>query len=120
METIVVVDDDKVFRELLKAVLEMEGYRAVLKGTPEDIVPTVREEVPALVLMDIHIKNRDTLGALQALKNDEDLKHIPVLMISGMDRRRECVKAGADGFVMKPFLPSEILEKIGSLLDSRQ
>jgi CheY-like chemotaxis protein len=80
METIVVVDDDKVFRELLATVLDLEGYRPVVVGTAQDVVPTVREEEPALILMDIHIHKEDTLGVLRDLKSDDVLRDTPVIM----------------------------------------
>jgi DNA-binding response OmpR family regulator len=120
METIIVVDDDKVFRELLTTVLNMEGYRAVLRSAPEDVVPTVREEDPALVLMDVHIHSQDTLGTLHELKGDESLSAIPVVMTSGMDHARECISAGADAFVLKPFRPSEMLTTIRDLIRTRE
>ncbi len=120
METIVVVDDDRVFRELLTTVLNLEGYRAVVRTTPEEVIPTVREEEPALVLMDFHIHRQNTLGTLQALKDDEALQDVPVIMTSGMDHAEECMSAGADAFVLKPFRPSEMLDKIVELIQSRE
>jgi CheY-like chemotaxis protein len=120
MESIVVVDDDKVFRELLQTILKMEGYRTVASTAPEDVVPTVREADPVLVLMDVHIHNQDTLGALRELKGDESLREIPVVMTSGMDRADECLDAGADAFVLKPFRPSQMIEKITGLIESRE
>lgn len=115
MAKIVVVDDDQVFRQLLMTILQLEGHEAVAVVEPEAIVTTVRRERPALVLMDIHIGNRDTVATLRDLKGDAELGSIPVLMTSGMDRGKECLDAGADGFVLKPFRPSEMLAKIKEL-----
>ena len=115
MATILVVDDDRVFRELLVTVLELEGYEAVAVTTPEEIVATVRREEPALIFMDVHIGNRDTLGALQELRRDDALSDIPVIMTSGMDRGQECMDAGAEVFMFKPFRPSEMMERIKEL-----
>ena len=115
METIVIVDDDRIFRQLLTTVLDLEGYRAVAVTTPEEVISTVREEEPALILMDIHLRNADTLGALRDLKRDEALCDTPVIMTSGMDRAAECLDAGADSFVLKPFRPSELLAQIRAL-----
>ncbi len=120
METIIVVDDDRVFRELLTTVLSLEGYRAVVRTAPEEVIPTAREEEPALVLMDVHIRSQDTFGTLQELKQDEVLSAIPVIMTSGMDHAQECIKAGADAFVLKPFRPSEMLATITDLIQSRK
>lgn len=115
MARIVVVDDDRVFRQLLTTILELEGHEPVAVSEPEAILTTVRRERPALVLMDIHIGNRDTLATLRDLKGDAELGGIPVLMTSGMDRGQECLDAGADDFVLKPFRPSEMLTKIKEL-----
>ncbi|MEA3375325.1 MAG: response regulator, partial [Chloroflexota bacterium] len=117
MSTIIVVDDDKVFRELLATVLELEGHRAIGVTDPTGVTDTVRREEPALVLMDIHIGNQDTLGVLRELKSDEALRGVPVIMTSGMDQRHECLQAGADAFVLKPFRPSEMLTIIKELTE---
>lgn len=111
-----VVDDDKTFRRLLVTVLELEGHEAVAVAQPEAIVATVRQKDPDLVLMDIHIGKRDTLGALRDLKSDEALDDIPVVMTSGSDRGQECLDAGADKFLMKPFRPSEMVATIDELI----
>lgn len=120
MDTIIVVDDDRVFRELLTTVLSLEGYRAVVKTRPEEVIPAVREEDPALVLMDVHIHDEDTLGTLQALKCDEALREIPVIMTSGADHAQECSYAGADAFILKPFRPSEMLQRINKLIQAHK
>jgi CheY-like chemotaxis protein len=113
---IVIVDDDKTFRGLLVTVLELEGHEALAVAQPEAIVATVRQEDPDLVFMDIHIGQRDTLGALRDLKSDEALDDIPVVMTSGSDRGQECLDAGADKFLMKPFRPSEMVATIDELI----
>ena len=120
METIVVVDDDQVFSELLTTVLTMRGYRAVVRTAPEQVLPAVQEEEPALVLMDFHMESENTLSTLRELKGDDSLRDIPVLMTSGMDHAHECLGAGADAFILKPFRPSEMLDKINDLIEARQ
>lgn len=116
MSTILVVDDDKVFGELLTTILDLEGYQSVVLSHPDQIVPTARQVKPALVLMDVHIAHGDTLGVLRELKADEALKEIPVVMASGMDRSAECLAAGADVFLLKPFRPAKVLTIIADLI----
>lgn len=118
MAKIVIVDDDKTFRRLLVTVLEMEGHEPLAVTQPEEVVTTVRQKDPALVLMDVHIGEQDTLRALRDLKSDEMLGHIPVVMTSGSDRGQECLDAGADRFLMKPFRPSEMTATIDELVRS--
>ena len=54
---------------------------------------------------------------LRELRADETLKTMPVVMTSGMDRSDECLAAGADAFLLKPFRPSEVLTVIADLID---
>lgn len=118
METIIVVDDDRTFLGLLKTVLNLEGYRAVVLTEPDEVVPTARQEEPVLIVMDVHIRRKNTLGALEELKQDEVLSKIPVIMTSGMDRAGECLDAGAETFLLKPFRPSEMLNKVNALVEA--
>jgi DNA-binding response OmpR family regulator len=113
---VVVVDDDQVFSGLLKTVLEFEGYEVTVVPWPDDVLPTVRELMPGLILMDVHTGRGDTLGVLRDIRADEALKRVLVVMTSGMDRSPECLAAGADDFILKPFSPSELLSKISGLL----
>ena len=116
MSTVVVVDDDQVFSGLIKTVFELEGYQVVAVPWPDDVMPTVRRVKPALVLMDVHAGRGDTLGVLRELRADEAVKHVSVVMTSGMDRSVECLAAGADTFILKPFSPSELLTKVADLV----
>ena len=116
MKTIVVVDDDEVFGRLMSTVLNLEGYRPVVVANVEGVVPTVREEGPALILMDFHIHDQDTLGVLRELKHDEALSDTPVILTSGSDRSAPVLEAGADSFIPKPFRPSELLAEISRLI----
>lgn len=113
---VVVVDDDQVFSGLLKTVLEFEEYEVTVVPWPDDVLPTVRQLMPVLVLMDVHTGRGDTLGVLRDIRADEALKRVLVVMTSGMDRSPECLAAGADDFILKPFSPSELLAKIAGLL----
>lgn len=114
--TVLVLDDDKTFTGLLKTVFELEGYQAAIASDPTDLMPTVQRIKPVLLVMDIHAGSKDTIGALQELKSNEATKSLPVIMTSGMDRRDECLRIGADAFILKPFRPSELLDLVEELL----
>ena len=108
--TILILDDDKTFTGLLKTVFELEGYQAAVTTRLADLMPVVRQVKPALLVMDVHVGQEDTLGTLRELKSDKVTKTMPVIMASGMDRSDECLNAGADAFILKPFRPTELLE----------
>lgn len=114
--TVLVLDDDATFTGLLKTVFELEGYQAAVKSDPIDLIPTVNRIKPILLVMDIHAGSKDTISTLQELKSNEATKYLPVIMTSGMDRRDECLRAGANAFILKPFRPSELLNLVEELL----
>ena len=118
METIVVVDDDQVFCGLLKTVLEFENYHVVVESDPDSVISTMYtlEAKPTLILMDVHSERGDTLPLLRELKGHEILKTIPIIMASGMDRSIECIDAGADAFLLKPFRPDELIELVAKII----
>ena len=116
MSTILVVDDDKTFGRLLKTVFELEGHQVLIVPDKKLIVQKACEIKPALILMDVHIEDGDTLGVLKKIRSSEQLKSVPVVMTSGMDRSTECLSTGADRFIFKPFRPSELLEIVADLV----
>lgn len=120
MPTILVADDDKVMLGLLKTLMEMEGNEVVTATRAEDIVPAAEAQNPALILMDYHLASGSSIEALRTLKNDANLKMIPVLVASGMDHELECKKAGAEGFILKPFRPVELLDRISAMIAQTQ
>jgi len=120
VNTIIVVDDDPTFCGLLKTVFEFEGYQVEIVPCPGDVVPAVRRVMPLLVLMDVHSGLEDTFGVLRELRADETLKTVPVVMTSGMDHAAECVAAGAEAFILKPFRPAELLAVVADLVKGEE
>lgn len=120
MARILIADDDKVMLGLLKTLMEMEGNEVVAVTRPEDIVPAARAEEMALILMDYHLAGGNSMDALRTLKSDAALKEVPVLVTSGMDRELECKKAGAEDFILKPFRPNELLDRISAMIAQTQ
>ena len=116
--TILIADDDAVMLDLLTTLLELEGNEVVKVTRPEAIVPAARGKAPSLILMDFHLAGGDAMAPLLSLKADDDLRQIPVLVTSGMDREVACRNAGADGFLLKPFRPAQLLETIREMVDT--
>lgn len=116
MAKIMVVDDDNVMRGLLSTLLGMEGDDVVLVWQKERIIPMARTEHPDLIMLDLHLGGEDVLPIIQELKADPELRSIPILAASGMDRQPECERAGAEGFILKPFRPGELLDRMRDLL----
>ncbi len=119
MGKILLADDDKIMLGLLTTLLELEGDESTAVTRLEEIVPAVRHERPDIILMDVHLVGGSALDALKTLKSDPELQHIPVLMTSGMDVEGQCRRMGADDFIMKPFRPSELLQRLHAAMENK-
>lgn len=119
MSTIMVVDDDREMGRLLCTLFELEGHKVVVVPSYQEVLPVLRQTQPDVVLMDVRVQNQETFGLMRQIRRDAALARVPVAMTSGMDCRRECLAAGADLFIMKPFLPDEVVGMIGDLLENR-
>jgi len=116
---IIVLDDDRQFCDLIKIVLEMEGYQTTVTHDPGEVLSLAHRLNPVLVLMDVHVASADTFDVLEKMKVDAVLKNVPVVMTSGIDYGAECRERGAEAFLFKPFRPTELLTTITGLISGR-
>jgi DNA-binding response OmpR family regulator len=113
---IVVVEDDKFLRELITQKLTREGYQAIGAVDGEDGVEKISTEKPDLVLLDLILPGIDGFEVLTNIKGKEELKDIPVIILSNLGQRDDVergLKLGAIDFMIKAhFTPTEIIAKI--------
>jgi PAS domain S-box-containing protein len=101
--TVLVIDDDRVFRELLHRFLEKDGFRVIMASDGTEGLRLAREHRPALVTLDIVIPGLDGWGVLKGLKADRDLAGIPVMMITIVDNPGLGHSLGAVEYFTKPI-----------------
>jgi DNA-binding response OmpR family regulator len=119
MQKVLLIEDDETMLSLLTTLLQLEGYEAARFKREESLKETldrVREERPSLVYLDIHLRNFNGLDLLRELRQDEALKTTRVLMSSGTDLGSECLRAGADGFILKPYMPDNLIQEMRSII----
>ena len=109
------IEDDPTMLSLLGTLLEMEGYQPVKLDQFEAIPDVVRQEMPDIVLMDVHLNEINGLDILDELRQDEALKEIKMIMSSGMDFSRESIEHGANEFIQKPYMPDDLIDLIKKL-----
>jgi DNA-binding response OmpR family regulator len=122
MTKIMLIEDDSTMLSLLETLLEFEGY-AVVGVNPsielDEVLGAVQQEMPDLLLLDVNLRKLDGIDILRALRRTEGLKHIRVLMNSGKDYQMRCYQEGADGFILKPYMPEDLINQIRQLLQSK-
>ncbi len=112
---IVVVEDDPSIRQLLRAVLEAGGNEVIEVVDGPTAVPTIRDTMPDVVLLDIGLPGIDGFTVLGMLKDDDALRHIPVLMVTAWAEPVLVAKAldrGAHDYVRKPFDVAELSARV--------
>jgi len=107
-----IIDDDMTMVYLLRTLLEMDGYEVAEVQDWDAIIETVQAESPDLVLMDYFLTDLDGLELLTQLRTDPMLAETRIIMSSGMDVSDQCMAAGADAFLLKPYTPEQLAEVI--------
>ncbi len=119
MDKVMLIEDDETMLSLIHTLLELEGFQVAELGQEksiEEIYERVRQEDPQLILLDVHLRQLNGLDLLHRLREDEELKRVRVLMSSGMELSDQSRREGADGFILKPFMPDELVGMIRDTL----
>lgn len=111
---ILVVEDEPVIAELISMLLEKEGYEVIGFSNNAGIRAQLHGSKVALVLLDLALGGQDGMDICDYIKANEELKHIPVILISAhRDLEKIASECAADGFILKPF-------ELGSFVTSVQ
>lgn len=112
MSKVLLVDDDQSMIGLLTTLLELGGFNIVSESKSAAVIPSIKAENPDVVLMDINLKDGNGLDILRQIRADNAIKGLPVVMSSGLDLKHECMQAGANNFIQKPYSPSDLINMI--------
>jgi len=120
---ILVVDDDDANRELVCRQLGREGYRVGSAPDGEQAMHTLHEERYDLVLLDLIMPNMNGYELLAALKRDDQLAHVPVVVMSALEDVESithCMEIGADEYLPKLFNPVLLRTKVAACLERKR
>lgn len=120
--TILVVDDTESNRALLTRRLSREGFTVAIAENGRRALDMLQRHTFDLVLLDIMMPEMDGHQVLTAMKSDIKLRHLPVIMISGLDDLEtlvRCIEGGAEDYLTKPFDPVLLRARIGACLDKK-
>jgi DNA-binding response OmpR family regulator len=115
---VLVVDDDPGMREVLGGILEIEGVEVCFATDGKDAIPKTLAEKPDLILLDVNMPKLNGLTFCRAIRTGTETRNIPVIIVSALTakgRIEECMEAGADDFLGKPFLMEELLIRVRAM-----
>jgi DNA-binding response OmpR family regulator len=119
---ILVADDDPAMLGTLAWVLKEQGYEVSSTHDAHQVIPLMTERTPDLVLLDMQFGDSNGADVLEAIKQDDRFRDVPVLMMSGLTLEEAAVRTlglGASDYVRKPFRVRELLARIQAQLRMR-
>jgi two-component system phosphate regulon response regulator PhoB len=122
-DRILAIEDEEDILEVIEYNLDREGFEVTTSTNGEDGFQKVRNERPDLVLLDLMLPDRDGLEICRKIRDDDELKRIPVIMVTAKDTESEVVLGlgvGADDYVTKPFNPQELVARVKAVLRRRR
>ena len=120
--TILVADDSLVVRAVLRRQLEADGHHVIEATDGEEAILACREHRPDVVLLDVEMPVLDGHATLARLKDDEDLRDIPVVFLTGRVDTADVVtglRLGAHDYLRKPFEANELMARVSAALRTK-
>ena len=118
MQKVLLAEDDMTMVTLLKTLLKMEGFEVVALQADDDVPEAVRREDPDVLLLDVHLSHQDGLKILGDIRDSRDIGDTCVVMSSGSNLKEECMNSGANGFIMKPYMPDDLITMLKRAIKS--
>jgi len=113
MKNVLVVDDDENIQKMFKDILEVYKYRVIQANSGKEALKKYMEAKPDIVIMDILMPDVDGMRTTKKiLKKDKNAKIIVVTAVGKSGLEKDCIKAGAKAFLMKPFKIDDLLNAI--------
>ena len=118
-----VVDDERLNRMLLRKALEAEGHEVDEAPDGRQALAALRERPVDVVLLDLVMPELDGYATLEAIKADPALRHVPVIVVSGVEEIESvvrCIEMGATDYLSKPFQPAILRARVDSSLSAKR
>lgn len=116
-KVVLIIEDDEVFANVLLDFVRTRGYKGIAVSQGSAGISYARHYTPDAILLDLNLPVMDGIQVLKQIKNDPDLRHIPVQIISGYNQRKEGMELGAFDYVNKP-ITTETLQQSFDKIES--
>lgn len=120
MYKLLVIEDDVTMSKVLVRMFTSEKYEVNHTGTCEEGFQSALKELPDLILMDINLPDGNGVDLCRRMKENQRIKHIPVIMMTGdatsVDNKVQGLESGAEDYVLKPFISDELIARVAGIL----
>ena len=118
---VVCVEDEPEMIDLIRLILGRKGYEVIGAHGGMAAMQIIQEQMPDVILLDLMMPDMDGWEVYQKLKADEDVKNIPVIVVTAKAQSIDKVLglhiAKVDDYISKPFSPQELLDSIDQILN---
>ena len=118
--TVLVVDDEPDSAEIVQALLEVYGAHVLTAANGRDGLEMIRRHRPRFVITDLTMPEMSGWEAIERLKDDRNVSHIPIIVLSALTdsaSQTRAFEAGANSYLMKPFRFYDLKRRIDDLLE---
>jgi len=118
MPTVLVVDDEPLFREVVADILTAAGHRVLVAGSVHEAIATLQLEKPSVILTDQMMPDLDGLALVHRLRADREWSQVRVIIVSAKATAEDIERArhaGADDYLVKPFSATELRAKVNAM-----
>lgn len=118
MTTIFLAEDDEAMVSLLEILLKMEGFNVEKIDTSEkDILSSLRKAKPEILLLDVNLPHINGIDIVHQMREEKIFENTKVIMASGSSVEEKCRANGADDFLLKPYMPDDLIAIIKKYAD---
>ncbi len=117
-QRVMILEDNLMMRSLLQTLLELENFQVVCPDFPiVDPIKIIKDLNPVVILMDINLPNLNGITLMGEIRSTHDLDQVKVIMCSGSDRKTESLDAGASAYLMKPYMPDDLINLVKKIIN---
>ncbi len=119
MPKVLLAEDDQTMVGLLTTLLQMDGFEVTSVDADDDVPAAVKRDQPEVLVLDVHLSKQNGLDVLEAIRSVDQEHNVRVIMISGLNVKDESLRRGADDFLLKPFMPDDLMKLLRKNIKAR-
>ncbi len=119
MARILIAEDERDIRDLITFTLRFAGHEVIATSNGEEAFQTAIKEIPDLILLDVRMPRMNGYEACANIKANQATQNIPIIFLSAKGQENEVktgIEAGAEEYILKPFSPDQLTERITQVL----
>jgi CheY-like chemotaxis protein len=109
MPKILLAEDDHTMISLLTTLMRMEGFEVIALAAISDVPGAVLQHRPDNLLIDYHLGRQNGIEVVEKIRANPANKNLNIVMASGLNVKDECLRRGVDHFLLKPFMPDDLI-----------